>query len=409
MHTSSTSRFGDRNTPPHILTLVLVTGISALSMTVIQPSLPGLAVYFRADYTVVQLAISAYLGVNALLQLFFGPISDRYGRRPVLLASMMIFLLATLGSLLATSIEMFLVFRMIQSVVVAGMVLGRAVVRDMVSADRAASMLGYVTMGTALVPMMGPLLGGVLEEWIGWKANFTMLLIAGGLILALLWVDLGETNTAKSGSFRQQFQGYPELFSSRRFWGYAFAAAFSSGAFFSLLGGGPFVADSFFNLSPAQIGAYFAITPTGYMAGNFLTGRYSTRYGINRMMLVGGLVLSGGMLISLSLLLSGATHPLALFGLTVFVGLGNGLVLPNANAGMLSVRPHLAGTASGLGGALMTGGGAAFAAITGAVLTVESGPYPLVVMMLGAAIASVLATGFVIHVARTTGPLEAEF
>ncbi|WP_212525355.1 multidrug effflux MFS transporter [Actibacterium sp. MT2.3-13A] len=398
-------RFLDRSTPPHILTLVLLAGISALSMNIFLPSLPNMTAYFHTDYRLMQLSVALYLAVNAALQIVIGPISDRYGRRPVILWSAAAFLAMTLGCILAPTAEVFLAFRMAQAVIVTGMVLSRAVVRDMVPQEEAASMIGYVTMGMALVPMVGPTVGGILDEVFGWQANFAMLLAVGALVLALAWADLGETARPSQISLLDQFREYPELFRSRRFWGYALSAAFSSGVFFAYLGGAPFVGSEVFDLGPALLGLYFGIAALGYMGGNFLSGRYSVRFGINRMILAGSLSVSSGLIASLLLFLLGATHPLAFFGLMVMVGLGNGMVLPNATAGLLSVRPHLAGTASGLGGTIMIGGGAGLSALAGAMLVPGSGVYPLLGIMLASSAAAILATGYVFHVNRIAGDL----
>lgn len=399
------SRFLDRNTPPHIVTLVLIAGLSALSMNIFLPSLPNMTAYFDADYRLMQLSVALYLGFNAVLQLIIGPLSDRYGRRMVILWSSAAFLLVTLGCLLAPTAEIFLAFRMAQAVIVTGMVLSRAIVRDMVPQNEAASMIGYVTMGMTIVPMIGPTIGGFLDEAWGWQASFTMLLLCGAAVMALVWFDLGETATPSQISLLAQFREYPELFTSRRFWAYALSAGFASGAFFAFLGGAPFVGTEVFHLTPSQLGLYFAITAVGYMAGNFLSGRYSIRIGIDRMMFTGALIVTVGMSTSLSLFLMGATHPIAFFGLMITVGLGNGMVIPNATAGLLSVRPHLAGTASGLGGAIMIGGGAILSALAGALLVPGSGVYPLLGLMLTSSLLSIATTAYAAHINRITGGL----
>ncbi|WP_316014322.1 multidrug effflux MFS transporter [Roseobacter sp. HKCCA0434] len=395
-------RWLDRTTPPHIVTLVLIAGIGALNMNIFLPSLPGMAEWFQADYAVVQLAISAYLGVTALLQLVIGPLSDRYGRRVVMLWAMGVFTLATLGCLLSPTIGWFLAFRFVQAVVASGMVLSRAVVRDMVGPDRAASMIGYVTMGMALVPMIGPLIGGQLEAMFGWHGSVALLVVAGLAVWWLVWADMGETNAAQSSGFAEQFRAYPELLTAPRFWGYALTAAFASGAFFAFLGGGPNVASVTLDLSPRALGAYFGFIAGGYMLGNFLSGRFSAQMGLNRMMLAGAATASSGLIVAVALFGSGLDHPMSLFGPLFFVGVGNGLTLPSANAGMVSVRPHLAGSASGLGGALMIGGGAALAAITGAMPVERFGVWPLLIAMLSAAVLSGLCTLFVMYRVRKT-------
>ncbi len=395
----------DRTTPPHVATLVAIAGVSALSMNIFLPALPSMASYFQADYALVQLAISAYLGVTAVLQIIIGPLSDRFGRRPALLWGIGIFGFATLGCVLSTSIESLLIFRMLQAGVASGIVLSRAIVRDMVPPEKAASMIGYVTMGMSLVPMIGPALGGVLNAAYGWQASFMMLGVLGVLVWALVWADLGETHQHKSASFGAQFKAYPDLVRARRFWGYALTAGFASGAFFAFLGGAPFVSTVILGLNSAEMGGYFGIVAFGYMVGNFLSGRFAQRAGINRMMVTGGLVAAFGSALSLGLFEAGLVHPLSLFGPMFFVGIGNGLTLPSANAGIVSVRPHLAGSASGLGGAIMIGGGAGLSAVSGVILSEESGAFPLFVLMLSVSLLAVLASLYVIRVARQAGAL----
>ena len=405
MSSHPTSQLLDRTSPPKIITLFLLAGLTALAMNIFLPSLPGMAVYFGVPYGVMQQSVALYLALSASLQIVIGPISDRYGRRKVLIGSLILFLLATLGTLLAPTAGIFLFFRMAQAVVASGMVLSRAVVRDMVADAEAASMIGYVTMGMSLVPMIGPVIGGILDDAYGWKANFALLLVLGVGVLALVWADLGETATLRRTSLRDQIRTYPGLLTSRRFWGYTLAAAFASGCFFAYLGGAPYVGDKIFGLSSTHVGALFALTAVGYAAGNFLAGRFSVRIGMNRMILIGTLVTFVRASIMLTLLtwagLSGPTT--VFFGLTVFMGLGNGICLPNANAGMLSVRPELAGTASGLGGAIMIGGGAALAALAGVLLHPGATELPLVLLMLASSIASVIAILFVMRRARQIG------
>ena len=197
-------RFLDRSTPPHVFTLVAMAGLSALAMNIFLPSLPRMAEWFDTPYRLMQLSVSLYLGVSAVLQILIGPLSDRFGRRVVLLWACGVFLLATAGTLLAPTAEIFLACRVAQAVIAAGMVLSRAIVRDMVPDAQAASMIGYVTMGMALVPMVGPMIGGALDEAFGWQANFAMLLAGGLAVLALIWADLGETTGKRQSSMAAQ-------------------------------------------------------------------------------------------------------------------------------------------------------------------------------------------------------------
>ena len=391
-----TVRFLDRSTPPHIVTLILIAGISALNMSIFLPSLTAMTYYFQTDYATMQFSLSGYLAMTAVLQIFIGPVSDKIGRRPVVIGSMMIFVLASIGTYFATSITVFLAFRMLQAAVATGLVLSRAVVRDMVPQNQAASMIGYVTMGMALVPMVGPMIGGALDELFGWHATFLFLTICGVGVLAISYFDQGETLTDGGMSFHDQLRSYPELFASPRFWGYALCAAFASGAFFALLGGASFIAGTVFGLSPLWSGIALGAPAIGYAMGNFLSGLYSVRFGINRMAIVGTAIIIAGLGTSLALGLVGIQHPLIFFGFCSFLGLGNGIALPNVTAGLLSVRPHLAGTASGLGSSLMVGGGAALAQYASTLLNAETGVLPLQWLMFSTAVASLLCVLFVI-------------
>lgn len=384
-------------TPPHLLTLVALSGVSALSMNVFLPSLPGMARDFDVDYGVMQLSVSAYIGASAVLQLLGGPLSDRFGRRPVVIWGLVGFLLATIGTLLATTATTFLIFRLAQSVITVCMLVPRAVIRDLYDGDRAASMLGYVTMGMAVVPMMAPVFGGILDELFGWQANFAVMGILGIAVLALAYRDMGETVRGGGMSLRAQMVNYPILARSHRFWGYCLAATLSSGAFFAYLGGAPFVGEQVFGLTPKQVGYWFAAPSIGYLLGNFLSARFSPVMGLNRMILIGAITCLVALSAALLVDLMGFVHPLVFFGAIALMGLGNGMVLPNANAGMMSVRPELAGTASGLGGALAVAGGAALSALAGALLQPGSGATPLLAIMCASALGGLLAITWVLR------------
>ena len=390
-------RFLDNSTPPHILTLILLTAIQALAMNIFLPSLPNMTAYFNTEYSVMQLSVAVYLAVNAVLQLIIGPVSDKYGRRPIILGGLIIFLIATLGCALATTAEMFLGFRMVQASVVVAMVLSRAIISDIAPPDQAASMIAYVTMGMAVVPMIGPAIGGFLDEYFGWKSNFYLLLMLGTLLLWLSWKDLGETAPKSLNTLGQQFREYPELFMSPRFWGYALASGFASGVFFAYLGGAPFVGSEVYGLSPKELGVYFGAPAVGYFLGNFLSGRFSRRIGVNNMVYWGTLVTLLGVLLSTIFIGSGFNRPSGFFGFMILVGLGNGMTIPNATAGMLAVRPHIAGTASGLGGAIMIAGGATLSALAGILLAPGTGAYPLLWIMLSTAVLAVVAIRYVMY------------
>jgi DHA1 family bicyclomycin/chloramphenicol resistance-like MFS transporter len=397
MSTFPKTRFLDRTTPPHIATLILMAGIGALSLNVFLPSLPTMAEHFGVEYALMQLSVSAYLATTALVQVAIGPFSDRYGRRPVMIGTVVIFTIASVGAIYAPNFTVFLIFRLLQTAIATGFVISRAVVRDMVPQDQAASIIGYVTMGMSIVPMMGPAVGGVLDEAFGWQASFWMLAGGGLLLFIMLYFDQGETFIKREGGFAAQVREYPKLLTSQRFWGYCLAAAFASGAFFAYLGGAPFVGTEVFAMEPAELGLYFGSPAIGYLIGNGLSGRYSVRVGVNRMVLIGALLTVAGMSTLMLLDLAGFSHPFVFFGFMICIGLGNGILLPNANAGMLSVRPALAGSAAGLGGAFMIGGGAALSVIAGFVLGPDTGARPLIILMLLTTIASAVCALWVMR------------
>ncbi|HVG48421.1 MAG TPA: MFS transporter, partial [Rubellimicrobium sp.] len=273
-------RFLDRTTPPHIATLILCAGLPALSMSIFLPSLAHMAEHFGTSYAVMQLAVSGYLATTAVLQVAVGSVADSLGRRPVMIGAFALFVLATLGTLLAPSAGVFLAFRMMQGAVVTGIVLSRAVVRDTVGPEESASKIGYVTMGMSLIPMVGPMIGGALDEVWGWRASFVFLAVAGIGVLALVLADQGETARRKGGGFVEQMGHYPALLGSRRFWAYTLCATFASGAFYALLGGAAFVAGRVYGLSPLWTGIALGSPAIGYALGNFLSGRFSVRVGI---------------------------------------------------------------------------------------------------------------------------------
>lgn len=382
----------DRTTPPHILTLVAATATGALATNVFLPSLPGMARNFSTDYPTVQLTVSVFLFANAVVQVVVGPLSDRFGRRPVMLGAFAVFIAATLASLFAPSIHVLLALRAVQAASAAGMVLSRAIVRDMVAPDEAASRIGYITMGMTVVPMIGPVLGGLLDGPFGWRGSWGVMLVVGIAAFTAILFDLGETHHRRASSFAAQFRTWPRLVGSLRFWGYALAAGFTGGCYFAFLGGGPLVATKTLAMTPAAFGTNLVFVGMGYMLGNFLSGRHARRVGIDTMMLIGNLVTATGLVVSGAFFLSGVVHPLSLFGPMALLGVGNGLTLPSAIAGVVSARPELAGAAAGLGGAVQILVSAILSVVAGWVVGSSGAPIPLLSLMLAATAAAIAAS-----------------
>lgn len=375
-------RFLNRSTPPHILTLILLASISALTMNIFLPSLPNIASELNSSTSILGLSVGIYLASSAVLQLIIGPFSDQFGRRPLILWSLIIFCISTLATVFVTNTAQFLILRIFQAISASCMVLARAIVRDTTeSIEKAGSKIAYVTMGMALVPMVGPAIGGLLDYQYGWEASFWLLFILGLVILIISFFDVGETLSDHNQSFLEQISTYPSLLRSKRFWGYCLSSAFVSGAFFSYLGGAPFVGNEVFGLEPKDLGFWFGAPAIGYVLGNFLSGRFSTKIGLDKMIFLGVTTALFGVSISLTISLLDHGSVLSFFGLMTLVGLGNGMSIPNATAAMMSINPKLAGTAAGLGSAIMIGGGAGLSAIANFILIPGSSEIPLILLM----------------------------
>ena len=391
------------NSPPKLFTLILLTGLSVLSLNMFLPSLNNIAATLQADYALVNISISGFMAVTAILQLIIGPLSDRYGRRPVLLAALALFSIASLGCLLATDIWVFLFFRLLQSVITAGWVVSFAIVRDTTSKQKTASLIGYISMAMAIAPMLGPMLGGVLDDLFGWRASFFVFSVLGIVIFALCWFDVGETNKRLSATFAKQFRTYPTLLQSPTYWGYALCLAFSTGAFFSFIAGAPLVTKTLFSLSPTLLGFCIGSITAGFMLGSFISGRVAERYSLTTMMIAGQSIACISLVLGLLLFVTGFIYAITLLSATIFVGLGNGIAKPSSNAGAMSVQPQLAGSAAGLAGALTSASGALLTSLTAIILTAHNSGHALLGMMLFCTVIALLAALCVRWVDRRPG------
>ena len=381
MNEKPASRFLDKSTQPSMLTLMLLASISALAMNSFLPTLDIMAGFFNSSTAIMGLSVGIYLGSSAIFQILAGPLSDNIGRRTVSIGALIIFIFASLGCIYSPNLESFMLFRAVQAASACLMVIARAVVRDTTSTEKSGAKIANISLGMAISPMLGPAIGGFLGGLFGWEANFWLIVLLGLLTLIVVYLDQGETRPQISGGFWQQFRSYPELLSSTQFWGYCFASAFAAGTFFSFLGGGTFVGAVVYNLSPEILGLYFAIPALGFLIGTLFAGKYSTIVGIDKMILIGISIIVLGLSMSLLFSFLGFSTADKFFGSMVLVGLGNGICMPNATAGMLAVKPSLAGAASGLGGSMMIAFGALLSTTAGLILTDESTEVQLLIMM----------------------------
>jgi Bcr/CflA subfamily drug resistance transporter len=384
-----------------LFTLVLLSGLSVVSLNMFLPSLSNIAAEFQAGYGLLaSMSIAGYAGMTTVLQLLIGPLSDRFGRRPVILVSLVIYILGSLGCLLATDVWTFLLFRTIQAAIISGFALSRVIIRDTEPAQKAASLMGYLSIAWAIAPMLAPMFGGALDLLFGWRANFIAFLVFGAAVLALCWFDLGETNKNPSETFTKQFKSFPSLFRSWPFWGYSLCMAFSMGALYAFLAAAPLVATAVLRMSPATLGIYMGSTAAGFILGSFVSGRFAAHYPLTTMIVAGRVVAFAGLTVGLGLLLAGIVHEFSLFGSCVFLGVGNGISMPSSNVGAMSVRPELVGSAAGLSGALTGAGGALMSGITSTVLNEANAAFVLLGMMLVSSTMALLAALLVLCLDR---------
>jgi DHA1 family bicyclomycin/chloramphenicol resistance-like MFS transporter len=381
---------------PPIAVLVAIAALQPVGINMFMPAIHVMRVDLDTDTTTVQLAISLYLAATAVGMLIHGPLSDRYGRRPVLMVGLVLYILGSLVCVFAPTIEVLLAARIVQAFgSSAGMTLSRAIVRDCFDRDRSASMIGYVTMGMAIAPAISPGIGGLLSEVFDWRATFAAMCVFGVGTFVFALLSLHETNPRAGTPIRigAMLRSFSALLAIPAFWKFSGTAALASAVFFAFIGGAPHIAPTVLGISPAVYGAYSALLSIGYIIGNFLSGRYAARVGIPRMIHVGNLIALAALpLMGLAAVLE-AHQPIWFFGAMVLVSIGNGVCLPSAIAGAVSVRPDLAGAASGLTGAFHISLGAAATVIVGALLDAALWPgtvWPVLAPMLVAGVLAVL-------------------
>lgn len=359
--------------------LFAVAAVGALGINMYLPSMPRISRDFGVSFAAAQLTFSVFLCTLAVGQLFAGHLSDRLGRRPVLLVGLCAFTFGSCICTMAQNFDFLILGRVVQAIGGSVVVpICRAAVRDVHQPNEAASLYAYVTMGMSVASMFGPLIGGLLDAC-GWRASFLFMTTCATLTLSCCYAGFHETRRSNNstGSAPTLLLGYFDLVRSRLFWGYAMVVAFVSSSFYCLIAGAPYVMIQLMGRSPAEYGLYSAAMPCGYILGSFATGRLVTRTGPNRM--IGTFLALASMGTMALAFASGMFHPLSLCVSMFFIGAANGLVLPNGAAGAVSVKPELAGAAAGLSGSLQIGFTAVTASVVGAMLTTTV--WPLIVII----------------------------
>ena len=385
---------------PRLSVLVPLSALAVLPINMFVPSLPNIARDLHADFALVNVAIAGYAIASAFTHLIAGALSDWFGRKPVAMAALAVFTMASIGCSLANDIATFLLCRLFQSSVIAGYVVSLAAIRDTSEEGQAASRIGYVSSAWAVAPMIGPTFGGLLDAHFGWRANFIAFALLGLAGLYLVAFHLRETNHHRTQSVALQWRGYAELSRSMQFWACSICMALSIGTLYVFLGGAPLVAAQLGETSGTALGLHMGMVPAGFIIGSYVVGRLGAGCAATKLILAGRALTAIGLLAGLALIASGWVHPLAFFGPCVCVGLGNGLTMPVANARVLSLRPKLAGTASGLAAAVTVIGAGVIAFLSGLIVNASNAHLAVVGVMLTT---SILSLGVALFIDRSEG------
>src|SRR5712671_2616751 len=308
-----------------LLMLVVMTGVAPISLYMLVPALPVLATTFGRDISVAQMTVSLYMVGIACSQIVMGPLSDKFGRRPVLLAGLGLMVAASLGCSFAETLPQLIAARFLQALGGAsGMVISRAIIRDLYSRDRISSMISLVIAVMMIAQMLSPLTGGLLETAFGWRAIFYVITAASLTIAVLIAIVLPETRRDRaegSGGFRGDVG---RLFTSRAFIGYVLCQVLASQIIFAFAGGGPYIVVTQMGRTSAEYGAWFATTGFAYLVGNFFCVRFAPRHSLEKLIWFGLALQLGGSLLNLVWSLTGTNQvPSFLFGTQMIVMIGN--------------------------------------------------------------------------------------
>lgn len=382
---------GRRLVGPPTAVLILLTMVGPFSFNVFVPSTPSIATDLGTSALYAQWTLTAYLIGMAFGQLIYGPTSDRFGRRPVMFLSLIGYFLASLWVTLSPTIDSLVLARGIQALCgCSTMVLTRAIIMDVYGQDRAASALAYITMAMAAAPAIAPAVGGMMDQYFDWRASGWLLVGWGGAALILARTFLVETNMNRIPRIHviNLIEIYTRLLQSPKFLVYTFFNVFMVGAFFTFVGGAPYIVVNIMQGTPADYGFYFILVSVGFMMGSFFAGRFSTGLGINRMILLGSLCALFG---AAALFVTTLALPLSLPGLFIpmmFVSAGSGIAQPSAVAAAVGASAEIAGSASGLMGFIQTGIAGCFTLIIAVLIDGSPTHLPLLLMTLAAVLAA---------------------
>src|SRR3954470_22898365 len=344
-----------------LLLLVVMSGLAPMSLYMLVPALPVLAGDFGRDIGLAQMTVSLYMVGLACSQIVMGPLSDRFGRRPVLMAGFGVMIAASIGCTLAETLPPLIAVRVFQALGGAtGMVISRAIIRDLYPRERVGAMISLVVAALMIGQLVSPLAGGVIESTFGWRAMFYAITAAAILIAAAIAMALPETRRARDPDSAAGFLGDARsLLRSRAFNGYMLCQVLASALIFTFAGAGPYVVVTQMGRSSVEYGAWFATSGVAYLIGNLCCVRYAPHHPLDRLIWFGLALQIAGSLLNLAWGLAGLNQaPAWLFVTHMLVMFANAFVMSNSAAGAISVRPEAAGTASGTMGFLQMGFGA---------------------------------------------------
>jgi DHA1 family bicyclomycin/chloramphenicol resistance-like MFS transporter len=398
MRLRSIERFRARARAPFLL-LVAMTACGTLGMHIIIPALPDTARAMHMSIGTAQLTITLYLIGLAIGQLVYGPISDQFGRRPVILAGLSLFTAASLATALAPNAAILIGARILQSLGgCAGLVLGRAAVRDGATADKAAGQLALLTLVMAMVPAIAPAIGGYLTAYIHWRASYVLLVVFGAATLAACALLMPETLASPNSSRRSMVTSYARLLRSPRFLGYAIGGACSTTAFYGFMSASPFIFENQLHQPPQRIGLYYLLLMLGITMGSFGANRMAGRIPVQQALrIANGLGIFGAALFALADVFEVLSVPTVVAPVCLFM-MGAGMASPFALAGAVSVNPQAIGAASGMYGFIQMGYGMLCTVVVeawhpGAV-------YPVATVLLGSALLGQTAMSAAIRAER---------
>jgi len=391
---------------PHSRALVVLlgalTGLTALSIDMSLPALPTFAEVFAVRADQAALTLSMFLAGYSVAQLFYGPLADRFGRRPPLLFGLALFAAGGVGCAVSNSITELVLFRLVQGVgACAGPILARTVVRDLYQRRRGVQILSYMTLVMSVAPLLAPILGGYLLLW-HWRAIFGLLAVIGLLVLIAAWAGLPESIPRRNHLATRPSELLRNLvdFATRRVCvGYAFVVSFVFCGLFSYISGSPFVLIEVFGVPSNRFGFVFGLSAFALMGGALINTRLVPRKSASTILRFGvALILAGGVAISADAVfhLGGVAGIVA--PMLVYV-LGMGMVTPNAIAAAMEPVPRMAGFASSLIGCLQTAGGSLVGYAIGALYNRTALPMALAVGA-SAALTGITYFGFLSRLAE---------